>query len=82
MTVKQEIEAIRNRFVAGQIPIDELRLHVEPVLGQRVVDKASERQVQELVNAIERVIHTEPEPQRTELIANILASAMELVGDT
>jgi hypothetical protein len=82
MTAKQEIEAIRSKFVAGEIPIDELRLHVEPILNERIVDRASDRQMREVMNAIELAIYTKPEPQRTELIANILTSAMELLGDT
>jgi hypothetical protein len=81
MTARQEIEIIRSKFVAGEIPIDELQLHVEPILRERAVDKASDRHMREVMNAIELAIYTEPEPQRTARIARILTSAIALLGD-
>lgn len=77
MSPQQEIASIKQRFVDGMLPIDELLLHVEPILREAMSGR--ERAANEVVNAIERAIFTLDEPRRTAVIAECLDSAIELL---
>ena len=73
MATIEEIENVRDRFAAGEIHVDELLLHVEPLLGESPLPT---RDAKVAVDAIERLIHTTDEPQRTALIVDVLDAAI------
>jgi hypothetical protein len=54
MTLAELAEKIRSDLVAGKIPVDELLLHIDPVLHQSAQAVSSQAEVKRLVNAIER----------------------------
>jgi hypothetical protein len=77
MTTKTETaESVRLRFSSGEIAAEELLLHVEPLLSEFAVDPSDEAPVRRLVNAIERTVFTEEDPQRLRELARLLDEAV------
>jgi hypothetical protein len=73
-------ERIRGRFNAGTIPLDELLLHLEPILDQSAPDPGGQGEVRRIINAVEMMmIYSENEPRRSSLIVELLDAAVEFV---
>ena len=79
MTREAKMLGVRERFLAGAIPVEELLLHVEPLLRELVRTKEQEEEAKKLVNAIEIAIFTQPEPARSAVIGDLLSTAVRVV---
>lgn len=78
MELLDRAQRVRDRFQAGGIPIDELILHIEPLLLQASPPTA-EVGVRKIVNDIERAIHTQVEPHRNAVLLDLLNQAVEFI---
>jgi hypothetical protein len=78
MELVERAQQVRDRFQAGGISINDLILHIEPVLVQASLP-AAEAEARKIVNELERTIYTEVEPSRTTLILDLLDQALEFV---
>ncbi len=79
MTKTEKVERVRSRFSGGEIPAEELLLHAEPILAASAVIPSDEASVWRLVNAIERTVFVEVEPQRTRELTKLLDEAVSFV---
>jgi hypothetical protein len=75
MQALDEAERIREQFIEGKIPAEDLLLHLEPVLSGLASDSQAQADVRRMVNGIEKLIFTQADPQRHSLIAEQLAAA-------
>jgi hypothetical protein len=80
MTAYERMASVRDRFARGEIAPEELRLHLEPILGETAADKADEEICRGIANDIERLLFTQREPERSALIRQKLESALDFVG--
>jgi hypothetical protein len=76
----EKAQNVRDRFIAGAIPVDEVVLHIEPILVQAASDAHGQAEVTRIVNALERRIYTENEPRRSGLIVDLLGAAVAFAG--
>jgi hypothetical protein len=79
MDVIHTAETIRDRFMAGRIPVEEVLLNIEPILVESASDPAGQAEVRKIVNQIERIAFTENEPRRCHLIAVQLTAAIAFI---
>jgi hypothetical protein len=82
MSFEKDIEVIRNSFIEGAISLDDLLLYVEPVLNQCVMDPIKQLAAKKIINEIETAIFSKNEPQRTDLIGELLNAARDLARDS
>lgn len=68
--------SIREGFRDGRIPLDELLLHVEPILYEVALARADQDGARKIVDDIEEAMFTLPEPIRTARIDELLAVAV------
>ena len=71
MSILDQLKKAKEDFNNGLIPFEELLLYVEPLLMQVISGDDDEKQVKKIVNDIERVIFTQIEPLKSEMI-NVL----------
>lgn len=67
--------AVAQAFRSGEIPVEELHLHVEPRL-----ERIPERERRRIVNELERAVYTLPEAARRVRLLEILEDAHRLVS--
>jgi hypothetical protein len=79
MSAIKRVEGILKSFVDREIPLDELLLHLEPILVESAPDRRGQDEVRKIVNAIERTIYTENEPTRSDEITALLRNAVEFI---
>jgi hypothetical protein len=76
----EKAQNVRDRFITGEIPVEEVVLQIEPILGQAASDSVGQAEVKRIVNGIERTIYTENEPRRSGLIVDLLSAAVAFVS--
>ena len=66
---------LRDQFTAGRIAPEDLLLHLEPALVAAPL-QMPEGVIRLLVNRVERITHTESEPRRSVLLAEVLEESV------
>ncbi len=79
MSNLKKMQCIKTDFIQGPLAIDELFLHVEPLLRQLISTAEDEAEVKTIINGIERVIYTQIEPQKTNMILELLDQGIVFV---
>jgi hypothetical protein len=80
MRTSDELQAVKQGLLGGTIALDELLLHVEPLLMQSLTDSAQRTEAKRIVNGIEKVLFSENEPERTRLLGALLDRAIQLAS--
>jgi hypothetical protein len=76
----EKAKAVQEQYMEGRIPVEELLLHIEPILAEFASDSSGQAEVRRIVNAIERITFKENEPHRSSKIVEQLDAAVAFLG--
>jgi hypothetical protein len=80
MSILKRIKQVKTEFTKGSVSLEELLLHLEPLLMQVVNNAKDEAEVKKIVNGIERAIYTQIEPQKTVIILELIDQGISFVN--
>lgn len=79
MPLLKKMKQVKTEFTNGSISLEELLLHIEPLLMQAINKTEDEAEVKKIINGIEKVIYTQIEPERSTAIIELIEQGISFI---